>query len=115
MLTSRNAVFGQLKYPKASQLRPCQLDGGIKLYPFSTLFLKLLADPVGMVSYPRVLRMNNAVLSEILSLERSKADTSGVGLDHANNLTNLPDVKRKSSYHATDANPSKYRIHELLG
>lgn len=85
-----------------------------KLHPFSTPFLKLFADPIGMVSSLRMLRMRNTVLSEILSLERSRAHTSGVGLDHANNLTYLPDIKCKSSYHATDAIPSKYQIHELL-
>lgn len=80
----------------------------IKLYPFSTPFLELLADPIGMVSSLHMLRLSNNVLSEILSLERSKAHTSGVSLDHANNFTNLGDVKSKSSHHATDAMPSKY-------
>jgi hypothetical protein len=57
-----------------------------------------------------MLKMRNNILSEILSFEGSKAHTSGVGLDHANNLTNLSDVKSKSSYHATDAIASKYQI-----
>lgn len=80
-------------------------------YPFSAPFLKLLADPIGVVSSLHMLRIRNTVLSEILSLECSRAHTSGVGLDYANNLTNLPDIKSKTSYHATDAIPSKYQIH----
>jgi hypothetical protein len=75
---------------------------GIKPHPFATPFLELVANPIEMISSVRMLRMRNTVLSEILSLERSGAHTSGVGLDHANNLTNLPDVKSKTSYHATD-------------
>lgn len=61
-----------------------------------------------MVSSLRMLRMRNAVLSEILSLERARAHTSGVSLDHANDLAYLPDIKSKASYHATDAIPSQY-------
>lgn len=61
-----------------------------------------------MVSSLRMLRMRNTVLSEILSLERARAHTSGVGLDHANDLANLPDIKSKASHHATDAIPSQY-------